>query len=938
MPVNDSNPSSPRGHDFSLLSEDVRRLGRILGQVVAEIEGEAVLDAVETIRKLAKAVRSGETEAAAKIDERVARMDPATAYRIALAFTAYFELVNLAEENYRVRILRERRARRIEAGTAMQQVVIRESIEDAILKLKAAGVDAQEMQEIVDSLHIELVFTAHPTESKRRTILEKLRRLSGTLREARLPEAHAFPVREREDLEREITSLWLTDRTRVRRPEVLDEVRTGLWYFDKTLWQTIPHLIDDLRHALREHYPEVRPPRGWLTFASWIGGDRDGNPNVTAAVTAETLLQHRRMALDKLRASVHEVSRLLSVSSQRVPISDELRKMLETHAHLSEHVRILADRFPNEPFRLLLAGLRQKLALEWNECRPGALAPRREAPQERQKAIRSRDVVETLELIGRDLRAGVARRLAGGEFKRLLQQAETFGLQLARLDLRQHSARHEEALEELFAAKGVTKSYSRCGEAGKRRLLEGILSGKTSLDLEPPPAGGWSENVSEIIDPLATVAHAAAVLGEEAFGVYIISMTADLSDVLETLVLMRLTGASLPIVPLFETLDDLDRAGEVLAAMFASEPYRRHLEATGGRQIVMLGYSDSNKDCGYLAANWALYRAQERIAGVCRQQGVRFTLFHGRGGSVARGGGPAARAVLAQPAGLAEATIRVTEQGEVLSTRYHDPDLAHRILEQMTYGVLLGAHAARSRRTVPDAFVEAMEHAAAVSRDAYRAMVEEPGFLKFWKQATPIDEISRLKIGSRPAFRRATERLADLRAIPWVFSWMQSRFNFPGWYGLGSGLRAILERGEIGRELLREMYAQWPFFQTVIDNAQLTLRKADMGIARLYAGLVDDEPLRERIYERIREEFARTEAAILEITGNRVILENEPILLRSVELRNPYIDPLNHIQVEMLRRVRAAEAAGADEASLQALRDVIQLTINGISGGLKNTG
>jgi phosphoenolpyruvate carboxylase len=424
---------------------------------------------------------------------------------------------------------------------------------------------------------------------------------------------------------------------------------------------------------------------------------------------------------------------------------------------------------------------------------------------------------------------------------------------------------------------------------------------------------------------------AVRILGKEALGIYIISMTNGLSDILEVELLQRLAGSSLPIAPLFETLDDLERAPRVLEELFGL-PGRRP-----AHQHIMVGYSDSNKDCGYITANWALFKAQAEIGGVCRSAGVSVTLFHGRGGSIARGGGPAAKAILAQPAGLADGTIRVTEQGEVLSTRYHDPDLAHRILEQMAYGVMLGIRAAGEAPPVPQEWRDTMEAMSRAGFGAYRALVhDDPDFLVFWRQATPIDEISNLKLGSRPTYRRATQSVGDLRAIPWVFSWMQSRFNFPGWFGLGSALESELSRGPAARARLRAMHAGWPFFQTLIDNAQLTMRKADMGIAGLYAGLVEDARIRRRILAILQEEFDRTESCILRVTGQKRLLGREPVLLRSVELRNPYIDPLNFLQVEMIRRLRAAEALPPRDAD--SVRAVIELTINGISGGLKNTG
>ena len=515
--------------------------------------------------------------------------------------------------------------------------------------------------------------------------------------------------------------------------------------------------------------------------------------------------------------------------------------------------------------------------------------------------------------------------LTAGELETMREQVEIFGLHTARLDLRQHSAQHEAAVAELLGR----ADYPKLAEPEKRALLLETVA--TAQPVKDAARERLSKATRHVLDPLVLAAETVTTLGRDALGIYIISMTDGVSDLLEVELLQKLAGADLPIAPLFETLDDLTRAPEILTEWFtlAGRPAPAH-------QHVMLGYSDSNKDCGYLTANWALYQAQETIAASARRHGVKLTLFHGRGGSIARGGGPAAKAILAQPAGLRDGGIRVTEQGEVLSTRYHDPDLAHRILEQMAYGVMLGTHAAQTTAELPAEWREAMATMSAAGLTAYRAAVhDDPEFLEFWRQATPIDEISNLKLGSRPTFRRATQSVDDLRAIPWVFSWMQSRFNFPGWFGLGSGLEAVLRRGAEGKKLLRTMHAGWPFFQTLIDNAQLTMRKADMGIAALYAGLVENPKVRTRIRRLIETEFACTEKAILAITGERQLLAGEPVLLRSVQLRNPYIDPLNYLQVEMLRRLRSGKLPPAEA---DATRRVIELTINGISGGLKNTG
>ena len=917
-------PASSALKELSALRAEVRELGSALGRVITRLEGPETFDNVEALRKLAKARRAGDTAAAKHLAEAVAGLSPGAAFNQAMAFTLYFELVNLAEENFRIMLLRQRRTARFTGGATADTKPMRESIEAAVVELKRDGVEPAEMQALVGRLAIELVFTAHPTESKRRTLLTKLRRLGEILRARAHPALASDPsVLELECVEREIASLWLTDRSRVARPEVADEARTGLWYFDTTLFDTLPRLQVDLEQALARHYPGVKAPKRWLTFGSWIGGDRDGNPNVTAAVTAEVLLLNRRLAIEKVRLAARELARTLTVSDRRDSVVPALKKEVREHLHLSRHIEELSKRYPHEPYRLVLGGLRERLAQAVGEVRDGRVLA---AESVIGICLDESTVAETLETIRASLAAGRGALLTGGELRTAQQQLEIFGLHTARLDLRQHSSQHEVAVAEVTGR----ADYGVLGEKEKCELLLGAVANAKMLNASQLER--FSAPTRNVLDPLALATRVVTKFGTSALGIYVISMTDGVSDVLEVELLQKLTGAALPIAPLFETLDDLQRAPEILAALFAL-PGR----AAPAHQHVMLGYSDSNKDCGYLTANWALYQAQEEIARIGLASGVSLTLFHGRGGSVARGGGPAAKAILAQPAGLRDGGIRVTEQGEVLSTRYHDPDLAHRILEQMAYGVMLGTHAASKSHAIPLEWRDALNAMSATGFAAYKAVVhDDPEFLAFWKQATPIDEISNLKLGSRPTFRRNTTSVEDLRAIPWVFSWMQSRFNFPGWFGLGSGLNHVLKQGPKGRKLLRAMHAEWPFFQTLIDNAQLTMRKADMGIAALYASLVEDEKVRRRVFALLEAEFARTEAAILAVTGQRQLLAREPVLRQSVELRNPYIDPLNYLQVEMLRRLRAGEKLSAAET--EAIHAVVELTINGISGGLKNTG
>ncbi|HEY3291595.1 MAG TPA: phosphoenolpyruvate carboxylase [Anaerolineae bacterium] len=950
----DNTPSID--HNLDALASQIRRLGNALGDVITQLAGPAILGVEEELRRLAKASRAGDALAATKLRAATSQLNPADAYEMAMAFTTYFELVNLAEENYRTHILRLRRAARLTGNGP----VVRESIEAAVIALKEQGVTSQEMQTLLDKLSIELVFTAHPTESKRRTVLSKLLRLASLLRVDETPvagETASTSVVRRSlldaDIRREIASLWLTDRSRSQQPAVTDEVRTGLWYFETTVWDTMPRLQADMEQALAAHFPDVRPPKRWLTFGSWIGGDRDGNPNVTVAVTAETLQLHRRHALAKLRDATHELSRRLSISRRRDFIAPEIDQLIHAFQQSSSHVRALVNRYPNEPYRAVMAGLSAQMTDAQQETlsRPLypfyvmpqlALSPTLSLPLPVAPVPNASNVAHTFDVIMDSLKQGRSAVLIDGELTDVRRQLDVFGLHVARLDLRQHSAWHERAVAEILAALRMTDAYDTLDEHAKVAVLSEALAqpGRSVLDRISP----LTDETRNILEPLMLAREATRRYGSEVMGVYIISMTDDLSDVLEVQAMMHWCRVSLDIVPLFETLTDLDNAPRILQSMYEHPAYKEHLRAHRNHQMVMLGYSDSNKDCGYISANWALFKAQESIVQTCAAWQVDYTIFHGRGGSIARGGGPAAKAILAQPRGVGSGHIRITEQGEVLSTRYHDLDIAHRTLEQVAYGVLLAAHTAQRESNVPVQWREAMERMSEMGYAAYKSLVhDDPDFITFWQAATPIAEIGGLKFGSRPAYRRQTRTVADLRAIPWVFSWMQSRFVLPGWYGLGAAFDGFINDPKGGGcALLTEMYRGWPFFQTMIDNAQQSLTKADMGIAEVYTELVEDAAMRARIFGQIKAEFDRTCDAICCITGQRTMLENEPVLQRSIQLRNPYVDPLNYLQVEMIRRLRRAGETGDSGLETgndpEALRAVIELTINGVSGGLRNTG
>jgi phosphoenolpyruvate carboxylase len=901
------------------LSTTIHLLGETLGEVLRTQESPALFETEERIRALAKARRLDDKAAGEQLAVEVAALDDDAARVAASAFAVYFDLVNLAEEVHRIQALRERERSHHPAPIA-------ESVGEAIGRLAARGTTAEQMAGLLRSLRIELVLTAHPTEAKRRTVLSKLQRIAEALRTLADPE---LLPREREQvtasLRAEITTLWLTDRARTARPAVTDEVRTGLYFVDAVFWDALPRLAADLDAALLTHYPSLHASAGWLTLASWIGGDRDGNPNVTATVTAETLRLHRGLAVERHRRSLQELARRLSVSGRRVPPPATLEAWLSARRPLPAHVAYLEQRYANEPYRLAFS----LLAADLETASQDDMTARLLEDTPHRARLTADEIGHVLEAVA----AALPEPLATDRLQTTRRQLAVFGLHTARLDVREDSGRLAIAMGRALDKLGVASKFERLDDAERTAILLRLLA-------DDPPRPGALTSAMEAMDERSAetwrlfrlLARAARIYGQASLGPVVVSMTRGAADVLVVLVLAKWAGgpAGLMVAPLFETLADLDAAPRIMSELFAIPAYTDNLRACRGEQMVMIGYSDSNKDCGYLAANWALYRAQESIAQVCDARGVVLTLFHGRGGSVARGGGPAGRAIRAQPPGSVRGRFRVTEQGETIASRYAEPDLAHRHLEQIVSAVLLAS--AEPAGEIAAEWRAAMTVMATASREAYLELVDgTPGFLEYWRAATPIEEISRLRLGSRPAARgRGTLTRADVRAIPWVFSWMQSRFNLPGWYGLGSGLRTA------SPEVLRAMYAGWPFFRALLDNAEMSLLKADLGIATLYSDLVPDRALAARIFIAVEREYARTRETILDTTGHAELMDTDPVIQRSVQLRNPYVDPLNYLQVEMLRRLRALDDPEGPEA--ERCREVIVLTVNGIAAGLRNTG
>lgn len=897
------------------LSQTIHLLGDLLGQVISELESPAMFEVEERIRALAKARRGGDLHAAKKLEEESSALNTQEARGIAAAFATYFDLVNLAEENQRARALRQQER-------ANHPSPIKESIGEAVELLKAQGVTAAQMSALLESLSIELVMTAHPTEARRRTVFSKIERISHFLQQLE----GDLSVREheivRKSLRGEISALWLTDRVRASKLTVTDEVRTGLYFADSFFWNSLPAVYDELEEALHRHYPSLTAPAGWLKIASWIGGDRDGNPYVTADVTAETLRLHRGLAVENHRQGLKELARQLSVSSHRIPAPDKLSAWLETRKPFPPHIAYIEQRYIAEPYRLALSLLANDLA----EASRDDMKTHLLQQYPHRAKLFGPDITQVLDMIA----CALPDALAQDDLKRARRKMDIFGLHVARLDLREDSGRLNSALGEILRALNIEPDFENLPAQERTILLTRLLA-------EPAPQFSQHPGVTlataETWALFQLIGRTNELYGPELLGPFIISMTHDSANLLTALLLAKWAGCTaIPqITPLFENVQDLKDAPRTLEFLFTSEAYREHLRLHNDEQMVMIGYSDSNKDGGYLMANWALYQAQEEITQAAKKYNIKLTLFHGRGGTIARGGGPANSAIRAQPAGSINGRFRLTEQGETIAFRYANPDLARRHLGQIASAVLLASSPLRGE-SIPSSWRIAMERMSQTAQAAYRMLVyETPGFIEFWENATPLDEIKRLQIGSRPAARAKAGAVNQIRAIPWVFSWMQSRFNLPGWYSLGSGLVSVADAA-----VLKDMYANWAFFKTMLNNTEMSLLKADMDISALYVDLVPDQNAASEIFSAIRAEYERTRDAILSISGHQSLLELEPITQQAIQVRNPYVDPLNYLQVETLRRLRSLPDPNGVEAS--DLREVMALTINGIASGLKNTG
>lgn len=921
------------------LSENVNLLGAMLGEAIRARYGNETLELVEELRILCKeAERDGDASKRARAAKRVRDLDLGALVALLRAFTSFFHLVNQAEKQEIIRVNRER----ARAGGA--EAARPESIAETIRSLAEAGVPLEQVEEMLARLDIQPTLTAHPTEARRRTVLEKQRRITDFL--GRLRRTQNTPEEEESLLDAvydEILILLATEEIRPDRPEVRDEVLQGLHFLSGIIWDTVPRIHADVRRALQRHYdadPDLPP---FLRYRSWIGSDRDGNPFVTAEVTRWTFAVQRRAALDRHIEEMDALRYELSLSELQVAVPEELGVSLardEEEAPLPERE---ARAFRQEPYRRKASHMMVRLR------RLLRASERDERPDDTYDAAR---FVEDLELMERSLVAtgfeSVARH---GRLARVLCLARTFGFRLAALDVRQHSEVHERTVAALLAAASVEEDYSGLDEEARQALLVRELENPRPL---LPPGAELPEEAAELLAALEVVRDA-ALSEPEAVGSWIVSMTHTVSDLLEPMLLAKEVGlwslrdgrarSYLDFVPLFETVEDLEAAPDRMTALFTSDFYRKQLEARGGLQEVMLGYSDSNKDGGYWMANRALHLAQDALGRVCAKHGVDLRLFHGRGGTVGRGGGRANRAILSTPDAVHNGRIRFTEQGEVISFRYGLPDIARRHLEQIVSAVMrtVAPSGSTQEKGAAETGSGPSERAAALLGDlaersmaAYLGLIQDAEFWDWYTRVTPIEHISRLPIASRPVSRGSSSEVAfeGLRAIPWVFAWTQVRYNVPGWYGTGAGLGGLLADDPDAAEDLAGLYTNWPFFRALVDNAQREMARARPVVAEAYDDLVHSGQGHSQFHTRVLDDLERGAEAVRRITGQGALLDSDQVIQRSIELRNPYTDVLNFVQIELLRRFRVEQ----DEEQREALRQALFLSINGIAAAMQSTG
>ena len=923
------------------LMHDIRLLGHILGDVIREHEGVAAYDLVESIRKLSVAFRrDADQEAERALKKLLKSLTGDQTVSVIRAFTYFSHLANLAEDRHHIR----RRAVHERAGSAQEG-----SIEVALARLRWAGIAPGAVAQTLARSYVSPVLTAHPTEVQRKSILDAEREIAALLAERDGIQARAQLYNSAKDaltprelaanearLRARVAQLWQTRLLRYSTLTVADEIENVLSYYESTFLHEIPKLYTALEQELGAH-----PVASFLRMGQWIGGDRDGNPNVSAQTLALALGRQADVALRHYLTEVHHLGRELSLSANLIDVSPEMQALADRSPDANAHRR-------DEPYRRALTGIYARLAATLKELTGGEAARHAVAPQNPYAS--AGEFLADLRVIESSLRAHRGGALTGERLRPLLRAVEVFGFHLATVDLRQNSDEHERVVAELLATARIESGYAALPETERCALLLRLLCDARPLRVV---GAAYSAHTAAEIAIFETARQMRELYGQDAIRHYIISHTETVSDLLEALLLQKEVGlmrgtlddgarAGLIVVPLFETIDDLARSAAIMREFYRLPGIAALVRASGAEQDVMLGYSDSNKDGGIFTSNWALYRAEIALVALFDEMNaahggapIRLRMFHGRGGTVGRGGGPSYQAILAQPPGTVRGQIRLTEQGEVIASKYANPEIGRRNLETLV-AATLEATLLQPTKPATRAFLEAAERLSHASMAAYRALVyETPGFADYFFSATPIREIAELNLGSRPASRRPSGKIEDLRAIPWSFSWGQCRLTLPGWYGFGAAVQAFLqEPGQQARAqlaLLQKMYRQWPFFRTLLSNMDMVLAKSDLALAWRYSELVADARLRKKVFHAIEQEWQRTADALARITGEKQRLTGNTALARSIRHRFPYIDPLHHLQVELLRRWRAGHG---DER----VQTGIHICINGIAAGLRNTG
>ncbi len=919
------------------LREDIRLLGRILGDTIREQEGRDSFELIERVRQLSVAYRLKKDASAGRVLDRLQKnLSADQTVSVIRAISYISHLANIDEDRHHVR----RRMHHAAQGHTQEG-----SLAVSFERLHRADVRAAEIAATLKTAYIAPVLTAHPTEVQRKSILDAERAIAELVGER--DNLAGAPEREENEslLRARVTQLWQTRMLRTAKLTVADEIENALSYYPTTFLRQIPRLYAQIEQALKGH--EVAP---FLRMGHWIGGDRDGNPNVTAATMRRAMSRQAEVALRFYLTEVHSLGAELSMSHTLAPVTPEMLALAERSPDANEHRH-------DEPYRRALIGIYARLAatlhaLTGTEALRHAVAPQNPYTDPAQ-------LLDDLDIIARSLQSHHAQALIAPRLKPLRRAVQVFGFHLATLDIRQNSDHHEAVVAELLRAARIEADYSALTEPAKREVLLNQLNDARPLRVRDAAYSALAVSELEIFE---TAGDLRRRYGREALRHCIISHTEDVSDLLEVLVLQKECGLlhgtldgvgtlaahnDLIVVPLFETIDDLRRAATIMRAFYALPGITALVVRSGAEQDVMLGYSDSNKDGGFFTSNWELYQAEVALAALfdelARDQGITLRLFHGRGGTVGRGGGPSYQAILAQPPGTVRGQIRLTEQGEVIGSKYAHPEIGRRNLETLV-AATLEATLLHPTKSAPPAFLQAAEALSAASFGAYRKLVyETPGFTDYFFAATPIREIAELNIGSRPASRKATRAIEDLRAIPWSFSWGQCRLGLPGWCGFGSGVDSFVAGTPKERaakvELLQRMHKQWPFFRTLLSNLDMVLAKSDLRIAMRYAELANDTPANaragKRIFALVRAEWERTEAALALITGEAKRLQSNPALARSIEHRFPYLDPLNHLQAELLRRYRQHKPG---DPEVERMQRGIHLSINGLAAGLRNTG